>query len=91
MDCDSGGIYVYGQVDWGIAQFIIGPDGTFQASRVNEGTVSGHPATFHHEVAGRFDGPNASGTILDSVEYDRQGTHLRCSSGQRTWTASLQP
>jgi hypothetical protein len=91
MDCDSGGIYVYGPVDWDGDQFLVGPDATFQASRTNPGTVSGQPATFHHEVMGRFNGTNAAGTVLDSVEWDRDGTHLRCTSGTRPWTASLQP
>jgi hypothetical protein len=90
-DCDSGGIYVYGTVDWDGAQFLIDQAGNFTASSTGPGTVSGQPATFHDEVTGHFDGTNVSGTILGTVEYDRQGTHLRCSSGARPWTASLQP
>lgn len=90
-NCDSGGIYVYGTLDWDGVQFVIGADGTFNASDTATGTVSGQPATFHDEVTGRFDGTNASGTVLGSVEYDRQGVHLKCTSGQSPWTASLQP
>lgn len=91
MDCDSGGIYVYGTLDWGNSRFVIGPDGTFKVTDTSQGTVSGRPATFYDEVTGRFDGTNASGTVLGSVEYDRDGVHLKCTSGQRPWTASLQP
>ena len=91
MDCDSGGIYVYGSLSWGTSRFVIGPDGTFRVSDSSTGTVSGRPASFYSEVAGRFVGRNASGTVLESVEYDRDGVHLRCTSGQRPWTASLQP
>jgi hypothetical protein len=90
MDCDSGGIYVYGSLTWGTSQFVIGPDGSFGAKDSGTTTVGGRPATYSSEVAGRLAGSNASGTILESVEYDRDGAHLRCSSGQRPWTASLQ-
>ena len=90
MDCGSTGIYVYGDLDWGDSRFTIRPDGSFSASADSTGTVSGNPAKFHDELSGRFDGRNASGTVLGSVEYDRDGTHLSCTSGQRPWTASLQ-
>ena len=90
MDCGSTGIYVYGDLDWGDSRFTIRPDGSFSASADSTGTVSGNPAKFHDELSGRFDGTNVSGTVLGSVEYDRDGTHLSCTSGQRPWTASLQ-
>ena len=90
MDCGSTGIYVYGSLEWGDSRFAIGADGTFKASDDSNGTVSGRPAKFHDEITGRFDGTNASGTVLSSVEYDRDGTHLSCTSGARPWTASLQ-
>ena len=90
MDCGSTGYYVYGSLEWGDSRFAIGPDGTFNASADSDGTVSGRPARFHDEIAGRLDGTNASGTVLSSVEYDQDGTHLSCTSGPRPWTASLQ-
>ena len=90
MDCGSTGIYVYGQLDWGDSRFAVGADGTFKASADSNGTVSGTPAKYHDEIAGRFDGTNASGTVLGSVEYDRDGTHLSCTSGPRPWTVSFQ-
>ena len=90
MDCGSTGYYVYGSLEWGDSRFAIGPDGTFNASADSDGTVSGRPAKFHDEIAGRLDGTNASGTVLSSVEYDKDGTHLSCTSGPRPWTASLQ-
>lgn len=91
MDCVPGNIYVYGQLDWGSSRFVIGPDGTFKASDTSTGTVSGRPATFYDEVTGRFDGPRASGTVLATVDYVRDGVQLKCTSGQKPWTASLQP
>lgn len=91
MDCTPGSIYVYGQLDWGSSRFVIGPDGTFKASDTSSGTISGRPATFYEEVTGRFDGPRASGTVLASAEYVRDGVQLKCTNGQKPWTASLQP
>ena len=91
MDCGSTGYYVYGSLEWGDSRFAIGPDGTFNASADSDGTVSGRPARFHDEIAGRLDGTNASGTVLSSVEYDSDGTHLSCTSGPRPWTAARQP
>ena len=90
MDCGSSGFYVYGSLDWGDSQFAIGPDGSFRVSADSNGTVSGLPAKYHDEITGRLDGTNASGTVLGSVEYDRDGTHLSCTSGPRPWTASLE-
>jgi len=90
MDCGSTGVYVYGALDWGNSRFPIGADGTFSATSDSNGTVDGDPAKFHDELAGRFDGTNASGTALVSVEFDSDGTHYSCTSGQRPWTAPLQ-
>lgn len=91
-DCDQGGIYVYGTMGFGSTRYPIADDGTFAFARDSTGTVSGQPARFHNEVAGRFTtATTATGTLLASVEYDRQGVHLKCTSGQRPWTASLQP
>jgi hypothetical protein len=90
MDCGSTGTYVYGDLDWGDSRFTIRPDGSFSASADSNGTVSGSPAKYHDEITGRFDGTNVSGTVLGSVEFDSDGTHLSCTSGQRPWTASFQ-
>ena len=90
MDCGSTGVYVYGALDWGNSRFPIGADGTFSATSDSNGTVDGDPAKYHDELAGRFDGTNASGTALVSVEFDSDGTHYSCTSGQRPWTAPLQ-
>ena len=90
MDCGSTGVFVYGTLDWGNSRFPIGADGTFTASSDSTGTVDSDPAKYHHELTGRFEGRNASGTALVSVEFDRDGTHYSCTSGPRPWTASLQ-
>jgi hypothetical protein len=90
MDCGSTGVFVYGTLDWGNSRFPIGADGTFTASSDSTGTVDSDPAKYHHELTGRFDGNNASGTALVSVEFDSDGTHYSCTSGPRPWTASLQ-
>src|SRR5439155_1018580 len=89
-DCDQGG-YVYGTLDWGTTHFPIADDTSFGWSGDGTGTVGDAPATFHDEVHGRLDGTNATGTVLGSSEFDYQGTHFKCSSGQRPWTAALVP
>ena len=90
MDCGSTGVYVYGALDWHDSRFPIGADATFRATSDSNGTVDGDPAKFHDELTGRFDGTNASGTALVSVEFDSDGTHYSCTSGPRPWTASFQ-
>jgi hypothetical protein len=90
-DC-NGGVYIYGTVDWGTSRFPIAPDGTFSASARDAGTVDNLPATFTDALTGRFDGSNnVTGTYTASAEFDYQGTHYSCTSGQKTWTASLLP
>ena len=90
MDCGSTGVFVYGTLDWGDSRFPIGANGTFTASSDSTGTVDSDPAKYHDELTGRFDGKNASGTALVSVEFDSDGTHYSCTSGPRPWTASFQ-
>ena len=89
-DCDQGG-YVYGTLDYGSNRFPIASDGSFAFGGTYTGTVGDSPATFVDEIKGRFDGTNVTGTVLLNSEFDYEGTHLKCSSGVRTWTASLVP
>ena len=89
-DCDGGG-YVYGTMDFGTMRFPVEANGTFRFVGDEKGTVEGAPATFHDEVAGTLSGTNASGTLLGASEFDYQGTHYKCTSGQKPWTATLQP
>jgi hypothetical protein len=89
-DC-SGGIYIYGTLEMGSRRLPIGADGSFRFTRSETGTVSGAPASFYFEIGGRFEGINATGTVLATSQFDHQGTHYNCSSGTKTWTASLQP
>jgi len=88
-DC-NGNLYIYGTVSWGSTHFPIAADATFAFGGTGNGTVDGNPATFTDNVAGRFDGTNASGTYTASAEFDLNGTHYKCSSGSKPWSASLQ-
>ena len=89
-DC-NGNLYIYGTVSWGSTHRPIAADATFAFGGTSSGTVGGNPATFTNAVTGRLDGTNATGTYTASAEFDYQGTHYRCSSGTKPWTASLQP
>jgi Calx-beta domain/RTX calcium-binding nonapeptide repeat (4 copies) len=89
-DC-NGNLYVYGTVSWGPSHRPIAADGTFAFGGTSNGTIGGtDPATFTNAVTGRFDGTNAIGTYTASAEFDYQGTHYRCTSGTKPWSASLQ-
>jgi hypothetical protein len=88
-DC-NGGVYMYGTFNMGSARYPIGADASFKFTRNSTGTVSGAPATFSFEIGGRFDGINATGTVLGTSQFDYQGTHYTCSSGNKTWAATLQ-
>jgi len=89
-DC-NGNLYIHGTVSWGSSHRPIAADGTFAFGGTSNGTVGGNPATFTDAVTGRFDGTNVTGTYTASSEFDYQGTHYRCTSGTKTWTAALQP
>jgi hypothetical protein len=89
-DCD-GDIYVYGTLDWGSTAYPIANDGTFSFSANSQGTIGDGTGTFYDEVTGRIDGSTATGTVVGTAEFDYQGRHWKCTSGRRTWTATLQP
>jgi Ca2+-binding RTX toxin-like protein len=88
-DCNNN-LYIYGTVDWGTSRFPITADGSFSASSTGSGTVDNAPATFTHSLTGHFDGTNVTGTYAASAQFDYQGAHYVCTSGTKTWTATLQ-
>lgn len=90
-DCNNN-LYISGTISWGVSRFPIAADGTFSASGTGTGTIDNAPATFTDSLTGRFDGSNnVTGTYTASAVFDYQGTHYTCTSGSKTWTASLQP
>jgi hypothetical protein len=84
-------LYIYGTIDWGTSRFKIATDGTFSASSTGAGTVDDEPATFTDSVTGRVEGTTVTGTVTGSAEFTYDGTLYRCSSGAKTYTATLQP
>jgi hypothetical protein len=89
-DCNDG-IYIYGTLDWGSSRFPIAADGTFTASSTGTGTVDDQPATFTDAVTGRISGTTVTGTVTGTAEFTFDGTRYRCSSGAKTYTATLLP
>ena len=89
-DCNDD-LYIYGTIDWGTSKFKIATDGTFSASSTGSGTVDDEPATFTDSVTGRVDGTTVTGTVTGTAEFTYDGTPYRCSSGVKTYTATLQP
>lgn len=88
-DC-NGGAYIYGTLNLGSTRYPIASDASFRFTTTDQGTVAGSPATFFFDVGGRFAGTNATGTVLGTSEFDYQGTHYKCSSGTKSWSAALQ-
>ena len=89
-DCNDN-LYIYGTVSWGSTHYQILADATFAFSGTGTGTIDGSPATFNDAVTGRFDGTSATGTYTANSEFDYKGTHYRCTSGTKSWTAALLP
>ena len=91
--CEPGGT-ISGGEDFGDSVFTIGVDGTFAADgRWDGSSVSGDFELTHWDgrITGAFGAANSgTGTILMNYEFNYQGTHFRCSSGNVTWSASLQ-
>jgi hypothetical protein len=87
-DCNDN-VYVYGTLDWGDSRFPIAADGTFSVSSKGTGTVDDNPASFTDAVTGRVDGTTVTGTVTGTVEFDDR-QHYSCSSGVKTYTATLQ-
>ncbi len=88
-DCNDN-LYVYGTLEWGASRFRIATDGTFSASSSGTGTVDDKPATFTDTVTGKIEGATVTGTVTGTAEFDLEGTHYKCSSGLKTYTATLQ-
>ena len=49
------------------------------------------PAQAHFRVAGIIQGSVASGTVLSTFTFERNGQQYRCSNGDERWTASRLP
>jgi Ca2+-binding RTX toxin-like protein len=95
--CGPGGGYIYGSIDLGTYTQAIDADGRFITEWDFTTTlISGNngdrlPATGHTRIAGRIQGSTASGTLLSTYEFDRDGGHYRCSNGDESWTANRLP
>ena len=90
--CDRGG-YVWGAIDWTRNVWTIRDDGSFAA----EGNWTGSQVqgdiewtAWSAKVTGLFSGTSVSGTLLVSNELKYKGQLLKCSSGEKTWSATLQ-
>ena len=91
--CQPGGTLTGGE-DFGNSTFAIGDDAKFAAQGRWDGSqVNGDYELTHWDgqLAGQFNtATTVSGTILMNYEFNYQGTHYTCSSGNISWTASIQ-
>lgn len=93
-ECDGGGSLGGGE-DFGDSVFSIRDDGSFEAAGTWDGSVVNGDIEFTHwdgRIAGRFEtATTVGGTIVMNYGLKYQGSALRCSSGQITWTATYRP
>jgi RTX calcium-binding nonapeptide repeat (4 copies) len=95
--CDDGYHYIYGSVDVGNYSTPIDDAGKFGIEWEYDGVIvwddngDRTPAHFHFRIAGIVRGAAASGVILGTTEFERDGRHYRCSNSNETWTAALLP
>ena len=83
-------VATFGPLDYGTAVYPLGAQGTFSASYVGPGTISGYSAQFEISTNGRIVGRSASGTARFDLSFtDKDGTLYHCTSGDVTWTASI--
>lgn len=92
--CD-GPLRITGGRNFGSSTFPIRDDGTFEASGTWDGSdVQGDAEWTHWDVTitGRFDtATTVSGTIVEHDSLKYKGTAYNCTTGNITWTATLQP
>jgi len=90
--CD-GPLRITGGVDWSDSTFSIREDGSFIATGTWTGSnVQGDAewTKWDAKLTGVFNGTTVTGTITVSDELNYKGTHYRCSTGEKKWSATLQ-
>lgn len=95
--CDQSGFFIYGPIDLGARVLPIDTSGRFQFSLSYATTITWDenqdqsPASASLRIAGQIQGSSASGTLLTTWEFVRDGRQYRCSSGDKRWTATRAP
>jgi hypothetical protein len=84
--CD-GPLVIFGPIDLGPDPVAIARDGSFAIEFTEDGTIDDVPARFTVKVTGRIQGSTASGIVVLGSEFDNEGRHWICSTGEKTWTA----
>ncbi len=90
--CSPGGS-VSGAINWTGAPWPIANDGSFVAESAWAGSEMSGAIEWTKEtskITGLFSATSVSGTIVLSDELNYGGTHFACSTGQKTWSATLQ-
>lgn len=79
---------IFGALDFRGASFTVADDGTFVATYVGPGKVSGRAAQFDIWTKGRFTRDAAEGTARFDMTFTDEGTDFTCSSGVVAWDAA---
>jgi hypothetical protein len=92
--CDSGGFFIYGGIDLGTYTIPIQTNGQFVLEYDYSTTITWDengdqsPARAHNRIVGFIQGQSASGTVLSTFTFTREGHEYHCSNGNESWTAS---
>ena len=74
----------------GIASIPINTDGSFSSTTTQTGLVDNQPATFTYTFDGQFSNTSTiTGTWREDVAYSNNGTSFNCTTGDKSFTASL--
>ncbi len=74
----------------GITSIPINSDGSFSSTTTQTGLVEHQPATFTYTFEGQFSDTGAiTGTWREEVAYSNSGTSYSCTTGDESFTASL--
>jgi Calx-beta domain len=89
----NGPFILRGGVDWTENIFAIRSDGSFAAEGSWTGSVvqgDFELTNWSARLTGRFDGTSVTGTVRTTDEFNYQGTHYVCTTGEVRWSATLQ-
>jgi Calx-beta domain-containing protein len=90
--CNPGG-EITGGVNFGDSTFVIAADGSFTASGEWRGSDKQGDVEWTYsyaKVTGTFNGNTVTGKITVSNELNYKGTHYTCTTGDESWSATLQ-
>jgi hypothetical protein len=72
-----------------ISEVQLESNGSFSGTSEQKSVVKGETATIKSTVNGHIAGSTATGAVQDEITYDHSGIKYECTSGEYSWTATL--